>query len=253
MPPKPQDIIKVANKILDKYEAAQKELATLKEETAKEPSKRAGQVVELLLTDLKGEKGDKGDKGDQGEPGKDSNVPGPMGPIGRSLFGGKGDKGDPGPQGPQGERGPAGKDISIDKITIADVIGLAKELKDIKKNQPDGRNIGGEFHSNAHNALWTLMDVDVAAVTTGQSIKWDGVRWIPYTPAGGASTSVYNEVVAGSATTFTLAHTPDTGTLRLYANGQRLTPTTDYTLAGAVITTVLSWSATNITADYDYT
>jgi hypothetical protein len=252
MPPKPQDILKVANTLLDKLEVAKKQYDSLKKETDADPSKRAAQVVDLLLEDLKGNKGDKGDsvkgdKGDKGDPGRDGKdgERGPMGPIGRALFGSKGDIG------PQGPPGPAGKDISRDTITIDNVIELRKELNDIKKNQPDGRN--PQFSANAHNALWTLMDVDVAAVNTGQSIKWDGVRWIPYTPAGGASTSVYNEVVAGSATTFTLAHTPDSGTLRVYANGQRLTPTTDYTLSGVIITTILSWSATNITADYDYT
>lgn len=65
-------------------------------------------------------------------------------------------------------------------------------------------------------------------------------------------TQVYNEVVAGATHTFTLANTPATGTLRLYGNGQRLTPTVDYSITGAVITTVSSWSAGQILADYSY-
>lgn len=103
-----------------------------------------------------------------------------------------------------------------------------------------------------HGPLWALPDVDVTGIVVGQSIKWDGIRWIPFTPAGGATTSVYNEVVAGSGTAFTLANTPTTGNERLYANGQRLTPTVDYSITAAAITTVLSWSAAQITADYDY-
>lgn len=105
-----------------------------------------------------------------------------------------------------------------------------------------------------HGPLWGLQDVDVTGVVVGQSIKWDGIRWIPYTPAGGSgATAVYNEVASGSATTFTLAHTPtSSAVLRVYANGQRLTPTTDYSLSSATITTVNSWSANAITADYEY-
>lgn len=100
-------------------------------------------------------------------------------------------------------------------------------------------------------AFWNLSDVDVSGIAVGQAIKWDGVRWIPYTPVGG-NTSVYNEVVSGSATTFTLAHTPVSTTVRVYALGQRLSPTTDYSLVGATITTVSSWEAGDITSDYEY-
>lgn len=72
--------------------------------------------------------------------------------------------------------------------------------------------------------------------------------------SGGSSSLNFatNEVVAGSATTFTLAHTPTLGTQSIFGNGQLLTPTTDYTIAGAVVTTVLSWSATQILANYQY-
>lgn len=77
---------------------------------------------------------------------------------------------------------------------------------------------------------------------------------------GGSSTSsttttVNNEVVAGSGTSWTLAHTPDAGTVKLYAIGQRLTPGAgnDYTISGTAITTANSWSAGQILADYTYT
>lgn len=63
---------------------------------------------------------------------------------------------------------------------------------------------------------------------------------------------VFNEVVAGGTNTFTLDNTPVVGTVRVYGNGQRLTPTVDYTITGAVITTISSWSAGQILADYNY-
>lgn len=68
-----------------------------------------------------------------------------------------------------------------------------------------------------------------------------------------SGTSVFGEVVAGSGTSWTLANTPTSGTVRLYTNGQRLTVTVDYSLSGANITTVLSWSAGTMLADYNYT
>lgn len=63
---------------------------------------------------------------------------------------------------------------------------------------------------------------------------------------------VYNEVVAGATNTFTLDNSPITGTVRVYGNGQRLTPTIDYTIADDVITTISSFSAGQILADYNY-
>lgn len=70
---------------------------------------------------------------------------------------------------------------------------------------------------------------------------------------GGGGTQVLNEVVSGSGTSWTLAHTPNSAGVALYANGQRLTPGgVDYTLTGANIVTVLSWSSGSVLADYQY-
>lgn len=138
-------------------------------------------------------------------------------------------------------------DNEDEKLRISAIGHLEERLKKITTDaQP--HVIGG------HGPLWQLQDVDVSGITTGQSIKWDGIRWIPFTPSGGAgNTVVYNEVVSGSATTFTLAHTPTSSAiLRVYANGQRLIPTTDYSLSGAIITTVNSWDAGTVTADYEF-
>lgn len=69
---------------------------------------------------------------------------------------------------------------------------------------------------------------------------------------GSSNTFVYNEIATGSGTSFTIAHTPVTGLYAVYANGQRLYPTTDFTLSGTTITTVLNWSAGAILVDYQY-
>lgn len=133
-------------------------------------------------------------------------------------------------------------DERLDVSAIRGIDLLEKEIKKVKERPiPVPRA----------PYLWNLVDVDVSGILVGQAIKWDGVRWIPYTPVGG-NTSVYNEVVSGSATTFTLAHTPVSTTVRVYALGQRLSPTTDYSLVGATITTVSSWEAGDITSDYEY-
>lgn len=74
--------------------------------------------------------------------------------------------------------------------------------------------------------------------------------WVNDSGSSG-NTSVFGEVVAGATNTFTLAHTPS-GTISLAANGQVLTLATDYTIAGAVITTISPWSAGTVVASYQY-
>ena len=70
--------------------------------------------------------------------------------------------------------------------------------------------------------------------------------------AGGSP--IYNEIVSGTGTTWTLADTPITGTVQLYANGQRLIPgvSNDYTISGATITTASSWATGTVLADYHH-
>jgi len=186
-----------------------------------------------------GAPGPKGDKGDKGE-------------RGRTFIALRGEQGDPGAPGKDGS--PDTGEQIVDKINALSTDNDEDKIDASHiKNLPEPKQQNFPTVMAANGPLWRLQDVDVGGISVGQSLKWTGVRWIPYTPASSGSTSVYNEVVAGSATTFTLANTPDTDTLRLYANGQRLTPTTDYSLTGAVITTVSSWSANAITADYNYT
>ena len=68
---------------------------------------------------------------------------------------------------------------------------------------------------------------------------------------GGGGFTYINEIVAGSGTSFTLAHVPAVGAnVVVYGGGSRLYPTMDYTIAGAVITMVNSYSAGQVLADY---
>lgn len=49
------------------------------------------------------------------------------------------------------------------------------------------------------SALFSLADVNVAGITVGQSIKWDGTQWIPYTPSGSGG-SGYQAPLSGGLT-----------------------------------------------------
>ena len=77
----------------------------------------------------------------------------------------------------------------------------------------------------------------VGAGVTSTNIG-DGVT---VTVAGGSGTFAYNEVLAGTGTSFTLAHTPNpAGSLILKKNGQLLDLTTDFSLSGANLTLVVA-------------
>ena len=75
--------------------------------------------------------------------------------------------------------------------------------------------------------------------------------------AGANGTVIDNEVpsgtIDGTNATFTLANTPVTGSVKLYLGGQRLAPTTHYTISGSTITMVSGFeplSGESFLADY---
>ncbi len=158
-----------------------------------------------------------------------------------------------------GKNGENGKDGSPD--TPEQVRDKLEELKDgdrldasAIKNLPEfvkeTTRIAGGYHG-----LYALTDVDVAGITAGQSLKWDGTRWIAYTPAGGANTPVYEEAPtdSGDHINFTLAHTPAANTFRLYRGGARQQAGVDYTLTGAaLVLSVILLTDEVILADYEY-
>lgn len=62
---------------------------------------------------------------------------------------------------------------------------------------------------------------------------------------------IVGEIVAGTGTSFTLAHPPIASTQAIYGSGIRLTESSDYSLAGSVITILAgSYSDGQVTADY---
>lgn len=186
----------------------------------------------------------KGDKGDQG----------PMGPAGRngvngnSVIGPRGSMGPQGVAGSDGKNGSKGKDgkdgadgkdgISPDLQVIIDAILSQMVSGDLLK--PEHISGLGEDITSLHELI--------------KFLKAGGFRGGGSSTSSSSGTAVYNEIVAGSANTFTLAFIPTSGTVRVMGYGQRLTPgaSNDYTISGAVITTANPFATGSILADYSH-
>lgn len=82
----------------------------------------------------------------------------------------------------------------------------AKHIKNLPK--PDGN--GGGAHIVGRGALYSLADVNLTNLSVNQSIKWDGVQWIPFTPsgAGGGYQVPLSGVVDGVNKTFVWSTAP---------------------------------------------
>ena len=164
---------------------------------------------------VKGPKGDKGDKGDRGD-------------TGIAMFGG---------------RGKDGKDGSPDTseeivIKLESLEGEDRLDASAIKNLPEAVN--KHYGSTGiHGPLWALQDVSISGITAGQSLQWDGDKWVAYTPAGGGGTPVWAEDLTpqGPGTSYTLAFTPIAGSVRLFRGGAyQSVANGDYSIAGANIT-----------------
>lgn len=194
-------------------------------------------LIKPLIEDTepgeRGAQGEKGDKGDQGEKGEQ---------------GVKGDKGDKGEKGDKGDQGEKGQDAVIDDSVVAKVSqAIDERIRPTIIKQFGGGNtrpldllINGVSYGG-------VREINIAGSGVAGEII-NGVMTI--TIAGGGNAMVDNEVVSGSGTSFTLSQTPIAGTEHLFALGQRLRLTTDYTITGTSITTVSSWSVGDLTADY---
>jgi len=103
-------------------------------------------------------------------------------------------------------------------------------------------------------AISDMTDVSMQGIVAGQLLQWDGRRFIPYTPVSVSGVNqIFNEVPSGSGTSFTIANTPISGTLRLFRGGGRLTEGTDYSSSGVNITLGVSLSVgEDFVADYNY-
>lgn len=154
-----------------------------------------------------------------------------------------------------------GKTKEIQKVEVRvdekEIVDMKKEIKNLAKLLGDvGKYEYGSslnvFGNSKSIGFTGLINFKNGSNTTAKvTLNPAGGIDVEIDATGGGGTATYNEVVAGSGTAWTLAGTPIVGSVRLYANGQRLTPTVDYSITGAAITTVDSWAAGTILADYN--
>ncbi len=136
----------------------------------------------------------------------------------------------------------------VDYFTKEDIDALKKELLDpahIKEIITQMKKL-----PEAHR-------LEISDIRNFQSFIFGGTKYgVHEMMHGGAASSsgtssTYNEIVAGSGTAWTLSATPTVGTVTLFGNGQFLTPGgVDYTISGANITTINSFSAGQLVANY---
>ena len=109
----------------------------------------------------------------------------------------------------------------------------------------------------------TILDEGVSLTTNVAQIDFAGAgvtatnsgNNVTATISGSTGTAVTEEELTGTGTSFTLAQTPVSGTLKLYRGGsrQQLGANKDYTLSGTTITLIIAKVAEEILiADYNY-
>ena len=219
-----------------------------------------------LIRGARGERGVAGERGERGEPGEQGkSVKGPRGDKGI-----KGDEGKPGQSivGPQGEQGIPGKNGSPDtgdeivaKINSSKVLIEAKKVKgllslinDYVQREQNIGGAGGRAPAKIQSSGTTIQRQPTALNFIGATVA-DAGNGITNITLSAGGTVVSGEEVSGSGTSWTLAQTPTSGTLRVFLNGMRAKEGAgnDYTVSGTTITTSLSWDAGQVMADYSYT
>ncbi len=145
------------------------------------------------------------------------------------------------------------KKIPKPKDPVVDYELLKKFCFDEIRKMEEARGAVRQLQSGGPTtALGDVSDVEISGIQVGQSIMWDGAKFIPYTTSESA-TMIFSETPSGSGTAFTLLHTPVNNSLRLYRGGARQMPVEDYTLSGDDITLLNSLVPGEILlADYQY-
>lgn len=119
------------------------------------------------------------------------------------------------------------------------------------KNLPEAK---GGVTMGGTRFLSRMADVYINNLQDGDVLTWEDSikKWINVPLGGAVGEFVNNEIItgSGSGTDFTLDFAPIAGSLQIYALGQRLVPTTDYSVSGTTLTTVLSWEVGDLIADY---
>lgn len=135
-----------------------------------------------------------------------------------------------------------------------EVIKLKEELS--KKMKDEFEIISKKFISSMRTSSRSKQVLggggDSVIAGSNVTITRVGGRKSIASAAGSSITFVDNEVAGGSGTTFTLANTPTAGSVKVYALGQKLVLTTDYSITSSTLTMVSPWSAGDIIVEYRY-
>ena len=193
--------------------------------------------------------------------------------IKKSIQGKQGIRGLRGLRGVQGRKGKDGKDAVIDleklKKSVTPIKG--KDYFDGKQGDKgqDGTDINAtdirnkleslkgkaRLKASAIKGIEDIVNTEIKKNYSGGSFAGGNGNG----SQGGGTTNnfVYSEVPNGlqnnSNVTFTLLHTPLTGTVQLYYNGLRQTPVNDFTVSVGTITLVVAPTANdNLLVDYQY-
>jgi hypothetical protein len=235
-----------------KVEISGASLITIKGEQGKpgEPGQRGNDGKQ----GERGERGDKGDKGEKGEKGER----GERGEKGEK--GDKGEKGEKGDKGEKGEQGKDGKDLELTDDYIKKVsYALDERLRPaVVKQFGGGNNVPIDAYG-PNGLIGGAREIEF----TGDGVGTELVNnRLIVTVLGGGAYIVDDEIPSGainnSNVLFTLANTPNPSTsVKVFLNGQKLVPGTDFTVSGDEITMAVAPQTDIdhtdvITVDYRY-
>lgn len=227
-----KELIRQSESIRSQIEA-HKKIALLIEEHKNLTKKQTEDFIKSVTPQkgvhyFDGEKGEKGDRGEKGEMGEKGGV-GITGPKGERGF--------------SGQNGKDGKNVTPKEARLI-IMEALKEMNIKDFGGVDESTVAG-FISSFEKKSGKSLEKRLNALQDAVMRNYGG-------HGGSSATSVFNEVATGSGTAFTLANVPKSGTVTLYALGQRLTPTTDYAISGSNIITVNTWLSGNLLADYQH-
>lgn len=127
------------------------------------------------------------------------------------------------------------------RLTFKEVDGLEQALGEVNKK------LEQYFINSLYQGGPGVIIHD--STLSGTGIPGDPLKVV--SSGGGSGFTYSNEIVAGSGTTFTLAHVPtNSAGLLLFGGGSALIQGADYTIAGAVITMTNPYSAGQVVAFY---